>query len=95
MSKETKKSDTHEERYIHLTVEGPRIKNMTLFARKEDDGTWYAAVSFCHKDDHFERRIGRQVARRRYFNKDRAILGKEFTYEVALGAAQAALAEIG
>jgi hypothetical protein len=87
MSVHTKRSDTHEEMYIHITPGvireeyGERIADVlpwngaTFFFRKEgkeqfrpDGGVWKWSLAFCSPEDQFDRRIGRNVARRRYFN---------------------------
>ncbi len=63
------KSTTHEEKFFHFqTPDSKILKAITVFARKEDDGRWYAAGAFCVKGDEFNRKIGRTVARRRYFS---------------------------
>jgi hypothetical protein len=73
VSASTKTSDTHKERYYHVPLLPASIqfrkpmKMATVFARLEDDGTWHAAVGFCSMRDQFSRRIGRQNARRQYF----------------------------
>jgi len=77
-----RKSTTHEEKFIHIQdfteaaktagasdyMHNTRYKGATVFARKEM-GVWHATVALCSKSDPFNRRIGRQVARRRYFEK--------------------------
>lgn len=84
MSKHTKKSDTHEEKYLHYPVLSPIASHGTLFARREADGYWYASTAYCSLADQFNRRLGRQIARRRYFqlrNSSAAALhdmGREF-----------------
>ncbi len=68
MSFETRKSDTHEERYYHIPIDGhPKVHMATVFVREDTPGKWSAAVAFCAHGDTFSRRIGRQTARRRYF----------------------------
>lgn len=68
MSALTKKSDTHREHYVHLAIKNhPRVKNATVFAREYEPGAWGYTVAFCHVTDQFDRRIGRQIARRTYF----------------------------
>lgn len=68
------KSTTHEERFMHfklgehgLLPEHPLASHVTVFLRREDGGSWYLSFALCSKKDQFSRRIGRQVARRRYF----------------------------
>lgn len=83
MSVYTKKSDTVEERFAHLDIVPDLAHKATVFARKEADG-YYASVAYCSLQDDFNRRIGRNVARRRYFSGGpRFKLGAEFTYEAA------------
>lgn len=77
------KSTTHQERFYHFDLWtddnkdlakgchfSPRFfyTNVTVFARRHNQtGEWHMAVALCSRDDQFSRRIGRQVARRRYF----------------------------
>lgn len=67
------RSTTHEERFYHLKeqplVSGKRLfKGGTVFFRKEH-GTWFAEAARCDHRDHFNRPKGRNMARRRYFQK--------------------------
>lgn len=59
------KSTSHEELFFHIENKG------TVFFRKEDspiDGAYWAGVAaLCNPKDQFNRAIGRNVARRRYF----------------------------
>jgi len=60
---------THRERYYHF-CELPgqiRFKAITVFARQEKEGGWFMSVALCVQEDQFDRRVGRQIARRRYF----------------------------
>ena len=61
------KSTTHEELFFHIENKG------TVFFRKEDspiDGAYWAGVAaLCNPKDQFNRAIGRNVARRRYFQQ--------------------------
>lgn len=80
MSLETKKSDTHEERYFHIKPndvwEAMFSENYTdvyfpcqaatVFYRKEQSG-WHGAIALCSWVDNFCRATGRKVARRKYF----------------------------
>jgi hypothetical protein len=83
------KSTTHEERFYHFQGNkdtGQKFKAMTVFARKEtimDEPVWYMSVAFCVAGDQFEKRIGRQIARRKYFMgpQHRYVLGSEITFE--------------
>lgn len=95
--KQTRKSTTHEERYIHIRNLWSSFKysDATIFARKENDGNWYMSVALCWKQDQFDRAIGRQNARRHYFAekalRGRAVksLGAQFNHndavDIALG----------
>jgi hypothetical protein len=77
------KSTTHEERFFHIlpgvdplldaffTSPNCRFSGATAFVRREDDGNWYFTAALCSKLDQYCRRIGRQVARRRYFQEAR------------------------
>ena len=74
------KSTTHKETYCHLRLKNhPELQAITVFMRQENDGIWYCTPALCVKHDQFDRRIGRQVARRRYFRwvEDRTPLGPE------------------
>jgi len=92
------KSTTHEERYAHFTEHncninfGHRFCGATVFARKEEKrNTWFMAIAFCSRKDKFCRKVGRQVARRRYFLYKQQqsivsstfifVLGPEFNYD--------------
>ncbi len=67
MSRETKKSDSVPEKYFHIHVENNmRVHRATVYGRKVDD-VWFASVAFCAHGDTFDRRIGRQMARRKFF----------------------------
>jgi len=73
------KSTTHREKFFHTQTNTPylRIKGATVFAREEADG-WWAASSLCSAGDNFCRSTGRDLARRRYFQKgDIIYLGDE------------------
>lgn len=98
------KSTTHDERYVHLQgviedvgfpalfIQGHichKYRGGTAFCRKESDG-WYVAVSLCWQVDQFNRKTGRQNARRHYFTNQQKkgrmaeYLGAEFDYEQVL-----------
>ncbi len=88
MSELTKKSDTHEERFIHLALNHDRFHHATLFARKENKNWWYT-IAFCVKGDIFCKKIGRSVARRKYFTprpgkKPMLIFFDKFSYKKAV-----------
>ena len=89
MCVKTRKSNTTPERYVHLVVEGhPHITHVTVFARLDATGQWQAAAAYCSKADHFERKRGRNIARRRWFEgAHRWVLGDTFTYDHARKAA--------
>ena len=55
------KSTTHEELFFHIENKG------TVFFRKEESGYWGGVAALCNPKDQFNRAIGRNVARRRYF----------------------------
>lgn len=80
MSESTKRSDTHKEKYFHIT---PTILNdifedtahfpfagATVFYRHEPNkfNMWYADIALCAHGDQFNRKVGRNIARRRYFS---------------------------
>lgn len=80
------KSTTHDERFYHVTIEGVEdgTKRGTVFFRKESDGQINASVAVCHAKDQFNRRMGRNVARRKYFQgKTRPV--PLMSYDVAEG----------
>jgi len=90
MSIETKKSDTHQERYVHLEIKGhDRVHHATVYAREYQPGFWGASVAFCAHGDTFSRKTGRNVARRRYFKgaNHRWYLGEKFGYQRAVNMA--------
>jgi hypothetical protein len=60
------RSTTHEERFFHLREPIGPFHGATVFFRKETQ-VWRAAVAFCSPEDQFNRRIGRNKSRRRYF----------------------------
>lgn len=75
------KSTNHEEAYIHYKLgESSRWSHVTLFLRKEDDGIWYGKAAMCVRGDQFSRKVGRQVARRKYFD-DRNTAARVFGRE--------------
>lgn len=85
MSTTPHKSTTHDERFYHVnaTLGGVSIeKRATVFFRKEDDGTVHASLALCHDNDQFNRRVGRSVSRRKYFQGKRRKV-EEMSYEVA------------
>jgi hypothetical protein len=90
MSVFTKKSDTHQERYVHLEIKNhDRVHHATVYAREYAAGVWGASVAFCAHGDQFIRRVGRSVARRKYFEaegKHRWHLGS-FSYDRAVNLA--------
>jgi hypothetical protein len=83
------KSTTNREAFFHIRDENDCMF-ATVFFREEQktDGTkqWEASASLCHENDQFSREVGRNVARRKYFQGDRvdAVLdGAVPTYEDA------------
>ena len=79
------RSTTHQERYYHFQdLPGQtKFKAATVFARKEEFTGWFLSIAFCAMGDSFQRRIGRQVARRRYFKGTNWFAGQEMNYEIA------------
>lgn len=77
MNQRPHKSTTHDEEFIHVGQRG------TVFFRKEDDGQWYCSGALCHNKDQFNRKTGRTVARRRYFNGMYSKVEGEPSYEYA------------
>jgi len=65
------KSTTHEEKFFHLRDYNGYDDHATVFMRKEGE-SWYGSAALCHEKDNFCRKVGRSVARRKYF------LGKKF-----------------
>ena len=85
MSIATKKSDTTPERYVHVKVDHPMVSHVTVFARKIDEH-WFASAAMCSKKDQFVRKMGRNMARRRFFTQGpmaRLKGGMAFSYEAA------------
>jgi hypothetical protein len=69
------KSTTHKERFFHFTdLPGPFFAK-TVFVREEPEG-WFAAVAKCVQADknHFNRKRGRTLSRRRYFQERNKVL---------------------
>lgn len=64
------KSITAEERYYHIRNHANLLEG-TVFLRKEKDDKWYGSVAIRDNRDSPNKRIGRQVARRKYFNGKR------------------------
>lgn len=62
------KSTTHEELFFHIENKG------TVFFRKEESGYWGGVAALCNPKDQFNRAIGRNVARRRYFGHEESAL---------------------
>lgn len=68
------------ERYHHLrNVEieydnGRTVTNVTAFIRQDDSGQWCASFAECDSRDHFDRRRGRCVARRKWFQGNRVLV---------------------
>lgn len=63
------KSTTHKEKFFHFTdIPNTDYRAFTVFCR-EEHGRWESSVAICSIDDQFQRRIGRQVARRRFFEE--------------------------
>lgn len=87
-SQPRRKSTTHEEQYYHVRipdydlVKGKWISGGTVFFRKEKTG-WVASVARCSVYDQFNRKKGRNVARRRYFLKGGKYVEGVPTYELA------------
>ena len=72
MSRLTKKSDTHQERYVHLEIENhPKVHAATVFAREITPGDWTYVAAYCAHGDQFNRRLGRQIARRTFFDANK------------------------
>lgn len=64
------------EMYYHLTkpfidTQGREFNGATVFFREETYG-WCAEVAHHSRNDQFNRRVGRNVARRRYFQEKQA-----------------------
>jgi hypothetical protein len=66
MNKWPHKSTTHEERYFHVRDYNGFGNDATVFMR-QTDAKWEASVAFCHPKDNFSRKVGRNVARRKFF----------------------------
>jgi hypothetical protein len=70
MSIETRRSDTHAEKFFHFQVVDPlgKVTHATIFARLETPDHWFGSVAFCSVNDTFTRKGGRTHARRLYFS---------------------------
>jgi len=75
------KSNTHEEMFFHFheplydhaaKVE-KKFNGATVFLRCEM-GVWKGAASLCSSNDPFSRKVGRQVARRRFFSTSKKLV---------------------
>jgi len=88
------KSTVTDERFYHFRMDHggigvsgalSKFRAITVFARKDPiTATWTAAVSLCVIGDQFSRHIGRQVARRRFFDQERNqrhYIGLDISYE--------------
>lgn len=76
------KSTTHEERFYHIRSPFNGHIIGTVFFRKESDGKLGASVAIRSSLDPVNKRIGRQVARRKYFQGKR-IPAEVMSYEAA------------
>ena len=80
------KSTTHEELYFHVREphtdkKGKRYRAATVFARKIlatdwEPSFWITCVARCSETDNFDRAVGRNIARKRWFNDP--ILGNNY-----------------
>ena len=63
------KSTTTPEKFIHVK-EGlnPKFQAVTIFARPDETGRWWASAAICVKQDSFCRKTGRTIARRHFFD---------------------------
>lgn len=80
------KSTTHRERFVHLRAVDTeivwphglrKIQARTVFLREESPGVWNFSYADCSNKDPFNRKVGRQVARRRYFAEPHRFLFTE------------------
>lgn len=79
MSQQPRKSTTHEEYYVHVAIpkggtrledsRGIIVTHQSYLIRKEDDGRYYYAMTWCSAKDKFTHAGGRTNARRAYFQK--------------------------
>lgn len=84
------KSTTHQELFYHIkssdlekrvSTSSPlswsflRFQAFTVFAR-EEEGQWYAALAYCVTEDVFNRKRGRNTARKNFFqgNKGKVMI---------------------
>lgn len=71
------KSTTHREKFFHLHDDSAYPFNaVTIFARQEADKDWFYSYALCSPSDNFNRAIGRNIARRKYFQKDPTYIGE-------------------
>jgi hypothetical protein len=59
------RSNTHDERFYH--IQDGAVRGTVFFRKETPTDNWRASVSLCHPNDQFNRKTGRVVARRRYF----------------------------
>lgn len=81
MTKQTKPTErrrtTKPERYHHLRdielqyQNGREVAHVTAFIREDNEGKLCASFAECDARDQFDRKRGRVVARRKWFNNDR------------------------
>jgi|SRR5699024_4499540 len=79
-----RKSTTNKEFYFHFrNIDHAKVSDMTVFCREEEPGSgvFNFTASLCSPNDQFSRRIGRSVARRRYFNDAASRISFEVTEE--------------
>lgn len=73
-----------DERFFHLNVtgqiQGRTVKKVTAFSRVRD-GVTYVSFAECDSRDQFDRRVGRNVARRKWFAGKRYITKDKPEYE--------------
>lgn len=59
--------------FLDLPRNTVHCSHQTTFYRREDDGVWYKSFAFCSIRDHFSKKVGRQVARRKYFQGKKVV----------------------
>ncbi len=69
------RSTEFRERFHHFRLSSERFSNATVFAREEIplSNVWRFSVAFCSNKDRFDRTVGRSIARRKYFQKNRPV----------------------
>jgi hypothetical protein len=77
------KSTTTPERYYHFNTPG-EVRGTVFMRHDYILNKWGVTVALCHEKDAFNKRIGRNTARRRFFTFGPMFLSDEASYDAAL-----------